>query len=142
VALRRYARRISGPLLDRFDLRVRVEAVPTQELVDAKPGECSEAVAERVALARQAALARGVSANRELDLESLEAESRLTADARDVLDRALAHGRLSGRGMARLRAVALTLRDLAGEDPTVDAGIMQVAMGLRAEVGTQLAQVA
>lgn len=51
-ALRRYARRISGPLLDRFDLRVRVEAMAPEDLVDAPPGETSAAVAERVAQAR------------------------------------------------------------------------------------------
>lgn len=141
-ALRRYARRISGPLLDRFDLRVRVEGMAPDQLVDAPPGESSAAVAERVARAREAARDRGVSANRELSLDSLEEHTRLTPEARTVLDSALRSGRLSGRGMARLRAVALTLRDLDGADGTLDAATMQVALGLRAEVGVALAAVA
>lgn len=141
-ALRRYARRISGPLLDRFDLRVRVEAIAPEELIDAPPGERSEQVAERVARARAAARSRGVSANRELELAALEGHTRLTPGARHVLDQALRTGRLSGRGMARLRAVALTLRDLDGADGTLDAVTMQVALGLRAEVGAQLVAVA
>ena len=141
-ALRRYARRISGPLLDRFDLRVRVEAMAPEDLVDAPPGETSAAVAERVAQARGAARRRGVSANRELSLAELEDHTRLTPEARAVLDSALRSGRLSGRGMARVRAVALTLRDLDGADGTLDAPTMQVAVGLRAEVGVALAAVA
>jgi magnesium chelatase family protein len=44
--------------------------------------------------------------------------------------------------MARLRAVALTLRDLGGADGTLDEATMQVALGLRAEVGIQLMAVA
>ncbi len=141
-ALRRYARRISGPLLDRFDLRVRVEALAPEELVDAPSGEPSAQVAERVALARDAARRRGVAANRELELDALEDHTRLTPEARQVLDQALRSGRLSGRGMARLRSVALTLRDLNGADGTLDAATMQVALGLRAEVGIQLVAVA
>ncbi|MFZ1441398.1 MAG: hypothetical protein WAS75_19950, partial [Candidatus Microthrix subdominans] len=99
-------------------------------------------VAERVARARAAARGRGVAANRELDLEALEHHTRLTPGAREVLDQALRSGRLSGRGMARLRAVALTLRDLGGADGTLDEATMQVALGLRAEVGIQLMAVA
>lgn len=113
-----------------------------EDLVDAPPGETSAAVAERVAQARGAARRRGVSANRELSLAELEDHTRLTPEARAVLDSALRSGRLSGRGMARVRAVALTLRDLDGADGTLDAPTMQVALGLRAEVGVALAAVA
>ena len=57
-AVMRYQGRISGPLLDRIDLRVEVPAVPPETLAAAPDGEPSAVVAARVAQARQRALSR------------------------------------------------------------------------------------
>jgi predicted ATPase with chaperone activity len=54
----RYSRRLSGPLLDRIDLRVSMPPVPWKDVSDAPPGETSAAIRERVASARRLAAAR------------------------------------------------------------------------------------
>jgi magnesium chelatase family protein len=135
AALLRYARRLSGPLLDRFDLRVLVEATSRRDLLDAAPAEPTASVAERVSAARRRAIERGVPANRYLSGRQVEECTRLTDAARERLDDALAHGRLSGRGLRRVRAVALTLDDLAGGDGELDEGVVAQALLLRSDLG-------
>ena len=134
AALLRYARRLSGPLLDRFDLRVLVEATSRRDLLDAAPAEPTASVAGRVSAARRRAIERGVPANRYLSGRQVEECTRLTDAARERLDDALAHGRLSGRGLRRVRAVALTLDDLAGGDGELDEGVVAQALLLRSDL--------
>jgi magnesium chelatase family protein len=122
-------------LLDRFDLRVLVEATSRRDLLDAAPAEPTASVAERVSAARRRAIERGVPANRYLSGRQVEECTRLTDAARERLDDALAHGRLSGRGLRRVRAVALTLDDLAGGDGELDEGVVAQALLLRSDLG-------
>jgi len=110
----RYHRRVSGPLLDRFDLRVDVQRPDPEALIHGEPGEPSAVVRARVVGARERAAARGVRANVELDAAQLDACAPLTPPARDQLEYALRAGTLSGRGYHRVRTVALTLADLDG----------------------------
>lgn len=139
-ALGRYSRRLSGPLLDRFDLRIGVTRPTTDELMSTVRSEPSAVVAQRVAAARQRAAARGEVVGRgevlnaRLDAASLRQSTPLAADAERLLRLALEHGRLSARGAARARAVALTLADLAGDDPPLSADHVAVALRLRSEV--------
>jgi len=130
--LARYARRLSGPLLDRFDLHVPVGRPSVSEILDSAPAECSAAVALRVARVRELARRRGVTSNASLPSSSLDVHAPLTARARELLERQLYAGALSARGLDRVRRVALTLADLDPSDTTVDAGHVAMALELRA----------
>ncbi len=130
--LARYARKLSGPLLDRFDLHVPVGRPSASEILDAKPAESSAAVAERVANVRALARLRGVRANAALPSADLEVHAPLTKAARDLLERQLLAGALSARGLDRVRRVALTLADLDPSKATVDEGHVAIALELRA----------
>ena len=127
----RYARRVSGPLLDRLDLMVHVDG-PDPTALLGPPGEGSAAVARRVAAARALAVERGVRCNAELDGATLEEAAPLEPDARRVLEDALRRGALSGRGLRRVRCVARTVRDLDDAGPTLRAGDVLTALALRA----------
>jgi magnesium chelatase family protein len=130
---RRYLRKLSGPLLDRVDLRVQMHPVRTGGL-SADVGEASRAVRTRVVQARATAAERwrpyGVSTNAEVPGPLLRQRFRLHHDAMDPLRRALDKGLLSIRGVDRLMRVAWTISDLAGRDrPCVDD--VTTAMGFR-----------
>jgi magnesium chelatase family protein len=119
ITLRRYLRRISGPLLDRIDLRVTLLPVRLAALMDDASGtETSAAVAERVARARAAARERwrtgGWQTNAEVPGRVLRSTHRLPRTTRAVLDRALDTGQVSARGYDRALRVAWSLADLAG----------------------------
>ena len=130
----RYHRRLSGPLVDRFDVRVTVPRPDPGTLLGGEPGECSARVAERVAQARERARARGVTANARIPAGHLDDDAPLTDEAGDLLDLALRHGRLTARGLGRIRRVALTVADLAGRDGPLRAGDVATALQLRADL--------
>jgi magnesium chelatase family protein len=132
--INRYRRRVSGPLLDRFDLRVAVSVPDRRELADATPAEGSAAVGARVQSARARALARGVTTNARLSIGQLDEHSTIDPAGRRLLDQAIDAGRLSGRGLHRVRAVALTIDDLREGDGRLEPEIVAQAMALRAEV--------
>ena len=113
-----YQARLSGPLLDRIDIHVEVNAVSAQDLALPPPAEGTGAVAERVARARQVQRERyngsGVRTNAEAEGETLDsaatpdvAGKRLLTDAADAM-------RLTARGYHRVLRVARTIADLAG----------------------------
>ncbi|MBX3314865.1 MAG: YifB family Mg chelatase-like AAA ATPase [Actinobacteria bacterium] len=134
AGLTRYRRRLSGPLLDRFDLRIEVLRPEIEELLGNDRGEATVEVAERVARARERAVARGVRTNAELDGEALDDTAPITDDARELLVTALRSGRLSARGLVRIRRVACTLGDLAGHRGPLGVGHVATALQLRAEL--------
>lgn len=133
LARARYARRLCGPLLDRFDLRIPVARPDITELMGGPPGEGSRAVAERVAGVRVLAADRGVRANAELAPARLDQVAPLTPAARRVLERRLRLGSLSARGLHRVRRVARTLADLDGGGSTVEEEHVCAALELRAD---------
>jgi magnesium chelatase family protein len=128
----RYRRRVSGPLLDRFDLRVEVSRPDIDQLLVRGGEEKTEVVAGRIAQARELARRRGVRANAELRGKQLDEVAPLEGSALSVLESALRSGRLSGRGASRVRAVARTIADLHGLE-TVGAEHIALAMSLRAD---------
>jgi magnesium chelatase family protein len=130
----RYLRRVSGPLLDRFDLRVIVDRPPLTELLDDEAGPATSDVRPRVLAARRAAAARGVAANALLGPERLTEVAPLTPAARRRLLEELYADRLSGRGLHRVRSVALTLADLEGCEPPIGVDLVATALHLRADV--------
>lgn len=132
VARLRYVRRLSGPLLDRFDLRIAVGRPDVGELLGGLPGESSSLVAARVVGAREAARARGVRCNAELPGPQLETEVRLTAAAARILEHKLRTGTLTARGLHRVKRVARTVADLCGCDRVDDEHVC-TAIELRAD---------
>jgi magnesium chelatase family protein len=127
----RYQRRLSGPLLDRFDLRVEVPLPDVDDLLRGRPGEPTAAVAARVLAARQRAAERGVRSNAELPGSTLDEHAALSAAAAELVEAALRQGRLSGRGLHRVRRVARTLADLAGRTGPLERHDVSTAMALR-----------
>jgi magnesium chelatase family protein len=135
MARLRYIRRLSGPLLDRFDLRVAVQRPSVDEMLDPAGGEPSAVVAARVAAARSLALARGGRLNAELHGELLDLHAPLTPAALAVLRAEMERGSLTGRGYHRIRRVARTIADLtavgtAGVSTSDDVDVEHVEMAL------------
>lgn len=134
AARARYVRRLSGPLLDRFDMRVHVQRPSSAELFDPTVGESSAVVAERVAAARLVAQGRGLSGNVALRADQADEFAPLDAAAKRLLVRAVDDGRLSARGVHRVRSVALTIADLDSHDgPLLDRHVAS-ALVLRADL--------
>jgi magnesium chelatase family protein len=115
----RYLRRLSGPLLDRFDLRVGVHRPEVDDLLAAGGGEPSAVVAARVAAARAQALARSGLTNAAIPPSMLEQLAPISDEARLLLRTELERDWLTGRGYHRIRRVARTIADLAGDSPEV-----------------------
>ena len=114
-----YLGRISGPLMDRFDLRVEVPPVAFADLDLPASGESSAAVAARVAEARAAQAARfaghpAVRQNADADGAALEEAATPDAEGREVLTRVAERIGLSARGYHRVLRVARTIADLDG----------------------------
>ena len=136
TARQRYLRRLSGPLLDRFDLRVAVAATSPIDLVDTEPAESSALIRHRVDAAREVADARQGKANSRLSSAELDEFAPLSVAARSLLLAELEAGRLTGRGFHRVRRVARTIADLAGDVAAdVAADHVHEAIALRARVG-------
>jgi magnesium chelatase family protein len=110
----RYRARISGPLLDRIDLRVEVPAISDAELLgaSARDGLDSSRARERVFATRRLQLARAGKLNADLDGNELQEHCGLNRRCRLLLAQARARLKLSARGMHRVLRVARTIADL------------------------------
>lgn len=114
-----YLGRISGPLLDRFDLRVEVPPVTLDALSLPAAGEPSAVVAARVAAARAVQAERfegcgGARVNADAAGALLEQVAPLDAEGRDLIRRAADRLGLTARGYHRVLRTARTIADLAG----------------------------
>ncbi|MEU7158457.1 YifB family Mg chelatase-like AAA ATPase [Streptomyces chrestomyceticus] len=124
--IRRYRARLSGPLMDRVDLRVAVEPVARSELLSlAQNAETTAEVAERVRAARDRAAARLAdtpwSTNSEVPGHELRTRWHVAPGAMAQAEHDLETGLLTARGMDRVLRVAWTSADLAGHDrPTAE----------------------
>jgi magnesium chelatase family protein len=131
----KYSGRVSGPLLDRFDLRVRVDRPVVDDLLSGDRGESSAVVAQRVATARARAIARQGVVNAGLSAADLDLFAPVSPEALLVLRDQMERGRLSGRGYHRIRRVARTIADLGAEATTViDESTVSLALELRTDV--------
>jgi magnesium chelatase family protein len=112
-----YQAKISGPLLDRIDLHVDVQAVRAADLVLPPPAEGSAEVAARVQAARFLQSARlqgtGLRTNADLDGDTLAEFATPDAAGQKLLAQAAEAMRLSARGYTRILRVARTIADLA-----------------------------
>ena len=128
----RYQSRISGPLLDRIDLHVPVNEVPSKLLLaGADVGEDPEAIRVQVSTARARQLDRQGSTNAQLSGDALLEICTLGADEKVLLERASRRYGLSARGLHRVLRVARSIADLAEAD-RVDAGHLAEALSFRA----------
>lgn len=120
-----YQARISGPLMDRIDLRVEVPAVMPGDLIRSRPGEPSASVAERVAAARTLQTERfaslgvsGVTTNAHCPTALIEQIADVDAGGLQLLSDAADQMKFSARAYHRIMKVARTLADLDGAPRT------------------------
>lgn len=118
-----YQARLSGPLLDRIDLRIEVPAVRASDLIAATPGEASAPVAARVAEARERQRARfralglrDMRTNADLGGDLLDEVTRPEPQGVKLLHQAAEQMQLSARGLHRVLRVARTIADLGGRE--------------------------
>ncbi len=116
----KYARRVSGPLMDRIDLKVNVPRVPTEHLMRLESGETSQIVRERVQTARDRQSMRleetGVMTNAELSSDVVRKNFKQTEAAKKMIKQATDKFHLSARSYFRVLRVAATIADLANAD--------------------------
>ena len=115
-----YQQKLSGPLLDRIDLRLRVPRLSRQELLGNGAGERSDVVQARVQEARDRQRRRyaslSVACNAHLSGPLARRETQLALGAEELLAGAVESLALTGRGFDRALKVARTIADLAGTD--------------------------
>ncbi len=128
--VKRYHDRISGPLVDRIDLRIEVPALTDGAIAGAAPGEPSAAIARRVDDARRRQVARQGHPNALLDVASIDAHCRPDADGAALLATALTRLGWSARAYHRVLKIARTIADLAERDAVVAADVAE-AIGYR-----------
>jgi magnesium chelatase family protein len=112
--LEQYRGRISGPLLDRFDLHVEVPRVPFEDIAQPTGRSESAALREAVVAARAVQLERAGCLNARLDARTLWRVVSLGKEERALLKRAADRWQLSARSSVRVLKVARTIADLEG----------------------------
>jgi len=116
--VRRYLGKLSGPLMDRIDMRVQVEPVTRVEMAQTELGEPSSIIAERVLRARGKAEARFIaepwSLNSEIPSRALRTTYKPERTAMNFLHDELDKERLTARGLHKIIRLAWTLADLNG----------------------------
>lgn len=134
--LEAYRQRLSGPLLDRLDIRLRVPRLSRAELLGVTGGEGSGSIRRRVELARERQRKRFEAlpyrCNAEMSGAEARRAARLTSSAEAMLGRAVERFHLTGRGFDRALKVARTIADLEGSGAT-DAEHLLEALSFRGE---------
>jgi magnesium chelatase family protein len=125
-----YQRRLSGPLLDRIDLKVGVKRVPLEALASEPKGESSATVRERVLAARQRQMERQGCLNAQLKPARLRQMASLDAGSRQTLERWAEQRGLTARGFHRAWRVARTAADLEGAEHIAERHVLE-ALGYR-----------
>jgi magnesium chelatase family protein len=128
--IRRYSARVSGPLLDRVDLHVRVPPLETRDLTAATQAESSAVVAERVQLARDRQLHRyrltaTVVSNADLTVRELRKYCAVDAAGEETLRRAARQLGLSARAYHRVLRIARTIADLDGSEDVLNRHVAE-----------------
>lgn len=136
--IKKYTRKISGPLLDRIDIHIRVPRVEYKDLASREKAESSAKIRERVTKARERQLARlrpyGIFCNAQMNHAVLRETCPLTVEAQSLLENAFKMMNLSARSYDRIIKVARTVADLSGKDSIENTHIAE-AIGLRNDVG-------
>ncbi|OZG74275.1 ATP-dependent protease [Hahella sp. CCB-MM4] len=123
--VQRYRQKISGPLLDRFDLHIEVPAVGLRELQLQGAVDSTVEIRHRVKKAREVAIGRNGGANQHLSGAALERACCLSEADRMMLEQALQKLGMSARAYHRVLRVARTIADLAGADNITSAHLLE-----------------
>lgn len=123
--IRRYRQKISGPLLDRIDLHVSVNHIPSRELQTILDSESSTVVKQRVIEARNIQQERQKIINSQLKQQEIKNFCQLTQKTSDLLNDAIDKLGLSSRSYDRILKVARTIADLSQVDNIEQAHIME-----------------
>jgi len=118
--IKRYLRRISGPLMDRIDLHINVPRLRYEEMATEQQAEPSKTIAARVAAARACQAARfagtGVFCNAQMNHRQIKDQCQISKDAQELLRQAFEKMNLNARSYDRIIKVAQTIADLAGQN--------------------------
>jgi magnesium chelatase family protein len=116
--IQRYARRISGPLLDRIDMFIEMNDVPFEDLSGKGKGEPSASIRQRVTTARERQRERfgkdSTCTNARMSIQQIDAFCPLNSGCQAMMEKAFRRMNLSARAYQRLRKVARTIADLDG----------------------------
>lgn len=131
VVRRRYLGKLSGPLMDRVDIRVRMDP-PSNAALMTDTGESSATVRARVSTARQAAIERwrdnGWRTNSEVPGSALRQRFRLPAADLRPIELFLRDGRITARGADRALRLAWTLADLRGRERPAESEVAEALL--------------
>jgi len=120
VQIRRYQRKISGPLLDRIDLHVEVPQVKYEKLASEKVAEESSSIRKRVEKARKIQEKRfqkqNVKTNSEMNIPQIKKHCQTDSTGEALLRNAVDKMNLSARGYHRILKLARTIADLSGQE--------------------------
>ena len=136
--IKRYNRKISGPLLDRIDIQIRVPRVTYKELTATEKAESSVEIRKRVSAARNRQLQRlrkyGIVCNAQMTSSILKKTCKITKEAQQLLRAAFIEKSMSARSYDRIKKVAQTIADLEGSDEIQGIHLAE-AIQLRNEIG-------
>ena len=134
MEIKRYLRKISGPLLDRIDIHIRIPQVKYEEMVSVAETEPSKNIAMRVKEARQRQSERlsgtGIFCNAQMNHRQLREFCTVSSEAQTLLHNAFEKMKLNARSYDRIIKVSQTIADLAGEKQ-IQAEHMAEAIQLR-----------
>ena len=134
----RYQSKISGPLLDRFDLQVSVPSIPRAQLTAAHPaGENNTQIQHRVCTAQDRQKQRQGCMNSALDGKQLTRLCPLNPEQQTLMDKAIDRLGLSARAYHRLLKVTRTIADL-DQSSTIETRHLTEAIAYRVSSSTQI----
>ena len=120
IAIARYQKRISGPLLDRIDIHVEVPRIDYEKLADKRQAETSATIRTRVQSARECQLQRftdsKLTCNSQMEPNEVRAFCQSDPSSEKLLKAATQQLHLSARAYHRVLKLARTIADLAGSD--------------------------
>jgi magnesium chelatase family protein len=119
--IQRYVSKISGPLLDRIDIHIQVQAVKYKELSSNQQGEPSGKIRERVIKAREVQLKRfankkNIFSNADMQSKDIREYCKIDSASEELMKMAITKLGLSARAYDRILKVSRTIADLAGEE--------------------------
>ncbi|MBP7865557.1 MAG: YifB family Mg chelatase-like AAA ATPase [Acidobacteria bacterium] len=128
-AVHQYMQRISGPLMDRFDIQIHVPAVAYRDLRTRSTGEASEFIRGRVCAARERQLERfreeGIFCNARMSSPMIRKHCVLDAEGETVLEKAVLEMGFSARAHDRILKVARTIADLDGSETVSPSNVAE-----------------
>jgi magnesium chelatase family protein len=131
----RYRSKVSGPLLDRIDLKIEVPRPRESEMTRAGDAETSAVVRNRVRAARERQLARQAKPNAWLQPRETLHHCAIDSDAESLLKQAIARLSLSARGYHRVLRVARSIADLEGSNGIASAHVAEAIQYRRLDAG-------